>query len=679
MTANVRHLSVCPLDCPDTCGLIVNIEQGRVVSLAGNPAHPYTQGYICGKMRRYPEKIYSPGRIMTPLRRTGPKGSGTFEPISWDDALDEIHDRFQAIIDRYGAEAILPYSYSGTMGLIQRNAGHPFFYKLGASRLDRTICSSTAEAGWDYAAGRGISHDPEGMADSDLILLWGINAASTNLHILPFVKAARSKGAPLIVIDPYRNRTAKMADRHLMLKPGTDTALALGIMHLLIAEGWIDRNYIDGMTLGFDALRDQVRDFPPRRTAKITGLTETEIRDLAQSYGEADAPFIRLGMGMSRQRGGGMAIRSVACLPALTGAFAKRGGGITLMTGSYFELDMEAVQGEALLAGRTPRTFNMIHLGRILTEPQGPPVKGLFIYHSNPAATAPRQGKVMEGLRREDLFTIVHEQVRTDTVDYADLVLPATTFLEHTDLYKSYGHCYLQYAASALPPVGESKSNRELFRLLADRFGFTDPFFSRTTDEIIEELIAPPSSFRNGINLALLKEKGFARLNVDRGGNPFENGFFTPSGKFEFYSESMKKSGLPPLPDYRPPEPEERTRYPLILITPPAHHFLNSTFSGIESIRILEKEPSLWIHPDDAEARGIHNGDPIRLFNDEGECSLPARVTGETGRGVVVAESVWWPKSMQDNIGINALVSDEEADMGGGPAFHYSPVEVIRQ
>ncbi len=681
MTCNEKHLSVCPLDCPDTCSLVVDIEEGRVISLKGNPDHPYTGGFICGKMRHYPEKIYSPHRIRIPLRRTGPKGAGKFEPVSWDSALDEIHGRFQAIIDKHGAEAILPYSYSGTMGLIQRNAGHPFFHKLGASRLDRTICSSTAETGWEYSVGRGVSHDPEGMTASDLILLWGINAASTNLHILPFLQKARKKGASLIVIDPYRNRTARQADRHLMLKPGTDTALALGIMHLLIEKEWIDKFYIEEMTFGFESLREKVRDYPPRRTSEITGLDAKDILDLAKQYGTAKAPFIRLGMGMSRQRGGGMAIRSVACLPALTGAFTKPGGGITLMTGSYFELDMEAVQGTALLDGKTPRTLNMIHLGRILTEQNDPPVKGLFIYHSNPAATAPQQGKVIEGLRREDLFTVVHEQVATDTVDYADIVLPATTFLEHTDLYKSYGHCYLQYAAPAISPVGEAKSNREVFRLLAERFGFRDPFFSRSTDEIIEALLAPPSAFRAGIDLPLLKRKGFARLNVERAGNPFDTGFFTPTGKFEFYSESMKQAGLPPLPDYRPPTsstvPGTAGRCPLVLMTPPAHHFLNSTFSNLESIQTLERGPSLWIHPEDAEDRGITDGDSLGVFNESGECFLAARVTRETRKGVVVAESVWWPKSMPGGNGINTLISDEETDMGGGPAFHYNPVEVV--
>ncbi len=683
MTDRKQNLSVCPLDCPDTCSLVVGVENGRVVSLTGNPDHPYTRGFICGKMRHYPEKIYSPQRIRTPLRRTGPKGSGEFEPISWDSALDEIHDRFQDIIDQYGAEAILPYSYSGTMGLIQRNAGHPFFHKLGASRLDRTICSSTAEAGWKYSVGRGVSNDPEGMVDSDLIFLWGINAASTNVHLLPFVKEARKKGASLIVIDPYRNRTAKLADRHFLVKPGTDTALALGIMHLLIKEGWIDEHYIEEMTVGYKDLRAATRNYPPDRTAAITGLTEADIVDLAKLYGTAKSPFIRLGLGMSRQQGGGMAIRSVACLPALTGSFAKTGGGITLMTGSYFELDMEAVQGTSLLGGNTPRTVNMIHLGRALTDLKDPPVKGLFIYHSNPAATAPGQGKVMEGLCREDLFTVVHEQVHTDTFDYADLVLPATTFLEHADLYKSYGHCYLQYAAPAIDPVGESKSNGELFRLLADRFGFEDPFFRRSTDEIIEALLASPSVFRAGIDLPLLKEKGFARLNVERDGNPFNEGFFTPSGKFEFYSESMKEAGLPSLPDYCPPVfttgPDEMEQFPLVLMTPPAHHFLNSTFSGLESIQAQEKLPTLWIHPGDAADRGIKEGAPLRIFNEGGECFLTARVTDETSKGVVVAESVWWPKTMAGGFGINRLVSDNENDMGGGPAFHYNPVEVALQ
>ncbi|PIS36120.1 MAG: molybdopterin oxidoreductase [Nitrospirae bacterium CG08_land_8_20_14_0_20_52_24] len=676
-----KHLSVCPHDCPDCCSLLVTVQQGRVVSVDGNPEHPYTRGFICGKMHYLPERIYSPLRIKTPLKRIGKKGEGAFQPISWEEALNEIFERFTGIIRRFGAEAVLPFSYGGTLGLINRNAGHAFFHRLGASRLMRTICSTTAEAGWDYTIGRGISHDPECMVDSDLILLWGINAASTNVHILPLIKEARHKGATLIVIDPYRNKTAKIADIHIRLKPGTDTALALGIMHLLTRNRWIDKDYIERWTYGFDRLEKKLESYPPERVSEITGVPEEHIKDLARRYAHAKAPFIRLGMGMSRQSGGGMAVRTVACLPALVGAFEKRGGGITLMTGSFFELNMEAVGGESLLGDKNPRTINMISLGRALTDLDDPPVQGLFVYHSNPAAVVPNQGLVVKGLMREDLFTVVHEQMHTDTVDYADIVLPATTSLEHADLYKSYGQCYLQWAEPVIPPVGEAKSNHELFSLLSQRFGFDDPFFRRSEDQIAEGLLEPESPFREGIDLQTLKQKRFVRLNVERFGNPFRNGFFTPSGKLEFYSERMKQHGLPPLPEYAPPaevseDPSLLKRYPLTLMTPPAHNFLNTSFGSLPSIRSLEKHPTLIIHPTDALSREIQNGEEVRVFNDRGECRLTALVSEETQPGVVVAESIWRPRDMYNHCGINGLTSDREADMGHGPTFHFSLVQV---
>lgn len=678
-----QHFSVCPHDCPDTCSLVVTVEDGRVTKVAGNPDHPYTRGFICGKVRRYPERVYSPLRIMTPLIRTGPKGQGRFRKISWDEAVEEIHERFTAIIDKFGAEAILPFSYGGTMGLINRNAGHAFFHRLGASRLNRTICSSTSEAGWGYTVGRGISNDPEGMVDSDLLLLWGINAVSTNVHILPLIKEARRKGAALIVIDPYRNRTAKLADLHVRLKPGTDTAFALGMMHILVKDDRIDRKYIDRFTLGFDALSRKLEEYPPARVAKITGVPEKILHDLAGRYGAARSPFIRLGVGMSRQSGGGMAVRTIACLPALAGAFAKPGGGITLMTGSYFELDMEAVTGESLLGNKRPREINMISLGLALNQIADPPIRGLFVYHSNPAAVVPDQNRVVRGLMREDLFTVVHEQMHTDTVDYADVVLPATTAMEHADLYKSYGHCYLQWAEPVIPPVGEAKSNHDLFALLAKRFGFHEPFFYRSADQIMHEILAPKSHYREGIDPDLLKQRRFMRLNVDRSGNPFGDGFFTPSGKLEFYSERMLRAGLPALPEYLPPaevteDPERRRRYPLILMTPPAHHFLNTTFGVLPSIRALEGRPTLMIHPSEAAPRGIRDGDAVSVTNERGECRLHALVTEDTQPGVIVAESIWRPQDMHNRWGINRLTSDREADMGGGPTFHYSLVQVER-
>ncbi len=681
MSEEQKKISVCPHDCPDCCSLLVTVKGGRVISVEGNPDHPFTKGFICGKMRHTPERLYSPLRIKTPLKRTGKKGKGTFQPITWEEALDEIHDRFNGIIQKYGAEAILPYSYGGTMGLINRNAGHPFFHRLGASRLLRTICSTTAETGWKYTIGRGISNDPECMVDSDLIILWGINAVSTNVHIMPLIKEARQKGAALVVIDPYRNRTAQQADIHIRLKPGTDTALAMGIMHLLVRNGWTDKDYIEKNTFGFNRLTQKLEEYTPERVEEITGVSKNNLLGLAQQYGRAGAPFIRLGLGMSRQRGGGMAVRTVACLPALVGAFEKRGGGITMMTGSYFELNMEAAVGESLLGQATPRMINMISLGSALTEMDTPPIQGLFIYHANPAAVVPNQNLVIKGLMREDLFTVVHEQLHTDTVDYADIVLPATTSLEHRDLYKSYGQCYLQLAEPVIPPAGEAKSNHDLFGLLAKRFGFDDPFFHRSSDQIIEEILEPESTFRKGINLDQLKQKHFVRLNLDRFENPFKNGFFTPSGKLEFFSERMKEDGLPPLPEYLPPEeitenPEQEKLYPLVLMTPPAHNFLNTVFGAVPSIRALEKQPGLMIHPEDASKRKIQDLKEVRVFNDLGECRLTVQITDATQPGVVVAESIWRPRDMHNRCGINCLTSDQEADMGQGPAFHFSRVEV---
>ena len=477
--AHSTHKTVCPHDCPDTCSISATVEEGRVTACDGDPDHPFTQGFLCHKVHRYPERIYSPDRILHPLRRVGKKGEGRFVRITWDEALDEVAGRLTAIATTWGSEAILPYSYGGNMGLVARKAGHAFFHRLGATRLLRTICDTAAEEAWLATYGAGIGSDFEGAVRSDLVILWGINAVHTNIHGMRFVAEARRQGARLVVIDPYRTRTARLADTHLMPRPGTDAALALAIANVLIRDDLLDRDFIARGTVGFDAYRDEASRFPPERAAEITGVPAEAIRELARSYGRARAPFLRVGNGLQRHTNGGQAVRAIVCLPALVGAFDRPGGGALWETFDAFPMNWTAFEGESLQPHPT-RAVNMVQLGHALTALAAPPVQALFVYQSNPAAVCPEQAQVVAGLAREDLFTVVHEQMHTDTVDYADLVLPATTSFESLDLYRSYGHYYLQLARPVIPPQGEARSNWDLFRALAARMGFAEPIFSNT-------------------------------------------------------------------------------------------------------------------------------------------------------------------------------------------------------
>ncbi len=673
--------TVCALDCPDTCSVLVTVENGRVTRLEGDPEHPLTRGFLCHKVANYARRVYSPLRILHPMRRTGAKGEGKFARITWHEALAEITSRFKAIIEEDGAEAILPYSYGGSLGIVHRLAGHRFFHRLGASRLRRTICDPAAMAGWEMTLGKHTSTDLTEAECSDLILIWGMNIAATSVHFVPIVKAAKRRGAHVVQIDPYRNRTSHLADEQVMPRPGTDGALALGMMHSLIRENLVDTDFVERHTSGFEALRGRVLgEYPVERVAQICDVPEEQIVRLARDYGGARAPFLRVGFALSRHQNGGMAIRTIACLPGLVGAFGKPGGGAHHDTGSCFEFNCDPVTGAEEFKPAT-REINMVKLGEALLEEKDPPIKALYVYNCNPAAVAPEQCKVQAGLRREDLFTVVHEQVHTDTVDFADVVLPAPTFLEYLDLYKSYGHHYLQVGRPVIPAVGEAKPNLEVFQLLAEKMGFEEPCFKLTEWEVMREALDSPSPYLAGIDFGKLESGATVRLNVPNGAARGELRFSTPSGKIEFYSEPMARLGFDALPRYTPcgESPENHalhSRFPLQLLAPPAVHFLNTTFGAVEAQRRRMGKPRLKIHPSDARARGIVDADPIRVFNARGECHLHAEVTDDVREGVVVAESVWWPKHLPNGRGINALVSSQLTDLGGGSTFQCNLVEV---
>ncbi|MBW1945476.1 MAG: molybdopterin oxidoreductase family protein, partial [Deltaproteobacteria bacterium] len=604
----------------------------------------------------------------------GAKGEGKFERITWDQALDEIVHQYRQIISKSGSEAILPYSYAGTMGVVHFHAGHPFFHKLGASKLFRTICSAAAEAGFSASMGSIPTTDIETSVNSDLIIIWGSNTLSTNMHAWSFFLEARRNGASIVVIDPYKNRTAKEADRHLKLKPGTDAALALGMMHVIIKEDLIDQEFIGRHTTGFDQLAERVGDYPPSLVENITGVPATEIEWLAREYAQARAPYIRTGWGPSRQLKGGMAMRTIALLPGLVGATHKRGGGITRSTSAAFAFNMNPVMREDL-APSGVRSINMVQLGQALTAYNNPPIKALHVYHSNPAVVAPDSARVLAGLERKDLFVVVHEHLMTETAMYADIVLPSTTSLESTDLYRSYGHYYLQMARPVIEPVGETRSTLAIFNDLAARFAFTDNCFSETEEERIRNLLNSDSPYLEGITLDDLQEGRPIRLNVHA--NIFSKGFGTPSGKIEFYSRSMADQGLDPLPNGEPSiDGEGKGRFDLQLITPPRHQFLNSSFNEIEYLRNKAGDPVILIHPEDAATRGVEEKMRVRVFNDRGECYLYAHLTGDTAPGVSVIEGLYWPRFMPNNRGVNQLTSQSLTDMGQSCAFHCNLVEV---
>jgi anaerobic selenocysteine-containing dehydrogenase len=681
--------AACPHDCPDTCAMLVTVENGVATKVRGDPDHPTTAGVLCTKVSRYTERTYHAERLLHPMRRVGPKGLGRFERISWDEALDTIAARLRPIAAR-DPEAILPYSYAGTMGLVQGDSmSARFFHKLGASRLDRTICASAGAAGITYTLGGKVGMDVEQFQDAKVILIWGGNPIASNVHFWMRAQEARRRGAILVAIDPYRSLTAEKCQIHIAPLPGTDAALALGLMHILIRDDLLDHDYIAQHTLGFDEMKARAMDWTPQRVADTCGIPVEQIEQLAQLYGatarSGQPVAIRLNYGLQRVRGGGMAVRNVCCLPALVGAWRHAAGGVQLSATDSFPKNTPALQRPDLLPGALPRLINMSTIGDDLLRPAspefGPQISAVIVYNSNPVAVAPESPKVAQGFAREDLFTVVLEHFQTDTADYADILLPATTQLEHADVHLAYGHLYMVANNPAIAPMGEAKPNTEIFRLLAARMGMTDGCFTETDDDIAAQAFNKADPRAAHFDWEQLKRSGWQKLAIPDA--PYaQGGFPTPSGRCEFYSARMLADGLDPLPAYIAPyesvasNPELAQRYPLAMISPPARNFLNSTFVNVQSLRSTEGEPHLDLHPLDAAARGIANGDRVRIRNDRGVFTARARVTEKTRPGLVVGLSIWWKKLAADGRNANELTSQRLTDMGRAPTFYDVLVEV---
>ena len=680
--AELTILGACPHDCPDTCSMLTTVQNGIAVKVQGNPDHPHTDGALCTKVSRYTERTYHPERILHPLKRIGPKGSGQFERVSWDSALTDIASRLGAIANRSpdSGQAILPYSYAGTMGLVQSESiAARFFNTLGASLLDRTICATAGGEGLTQTLGGKVGMRVEFFAESKLILIWGSNSIGSNLHFWRYAQVAKRNGAKLICIDPRRTETADKCHEHIALLPGTDAALALAVMHELITHGWLDADYLAQHTLGWDALKARAREWPPERAAEVCRIPVAQIQTLARDYGEkaarGDPVSIRMNYGLQRVRGGGNAVRAIACLPALVGAWRHRAGGVLLSSSSHFPVQRQALERPDLLAGRTPRTINMSTIGDDLLRPAspefGPTVEAVVVYNSNPVAVAPESGKVVQGFAREDLFTVVLEHFQTDTADYADYILPATTQLEHWDVHLSYGHTDALLNRPAIAPLGEAKPNTQIFRELAARMGLNDPCF-QDDDETLCRM-----AYGDAVDYGQLQAHGFTTLKLAEA--PFaQGGFPTPSGKCEFMSERLAAHGQDPLPNYLPnyEAPGGNGPYPLAMISPPARNFLNSTFVNVKSLRDIEGEPILEMHADDAAARQIASGDVVRVFNARGESRTKAVISKRARPGVVNGLGVWWRKLGLDGTNVNELTSQKLTDMGRGPTFYDCLVEV---
>ena len=688
----------CPHDCPDTCALRVTVRDGVAVRVAGAPDHPPTGGALCTKVSRYLERTYSPDRLTVPLRRVGPKGSGRFEPSSWDEAIDDIARRLGAIARR-DPQRILPYSYAGTMGLVQGDGlAMRFFHALGASLLDRTICASAGMHGLFHTLGGAVGMDVERFVDARLILIWGSNPITSSVHFWSAALEARRRGARLVAIDPYRTATAERCDLHVALRPGTDGALALGLVQQLVAQRLVDTDWVSRHTVGFEALAARAAAWTPERVARTCGIDASVVVALARDYGTIAPAAIRLNYGMQRVRGGGNAVRLVAGLPAIVGAWRHAAGGVLLSGSGHFNLDVQAWQRPDLLGGRRPRTINMSTIGDALLEAD-PPIEALVVWNSNPVAVAPDSGRVRRGFAREDLFTVVLEHFMTDTADHADWVLPATTQLEHFDLHKTYGHRWWVVNRPAIAPVGLSLPNAEVFRRLAARMGLDHPSLRESDEEVAAaalalddprlpaELVAAAAA-HGGTGpraakaaLEALCGLGFAKLSVPEA--PFaEGGFPTPSGKVEFASSRLAALGLDPLPDHLEPfesagsAPELAARYPLAMISPPARHFMNSTFVNVASLRAAEREPRVDVHPLDAAARGLVDGTVVRVFNDRGAFRARLRVDDRTRPGVVAAWGIWWPKLAPGGSNVNAVTGQGLTDLGRGATFYDCLVEV---
>ncbi len=738
--------AACPHDCPDACGVLITIEDGRATRIQGDPEHPVTRGFLCAKVAKYLDRVYSPERVLYPMRRVGAKGAAAdaanagggaratrepsdaaFERISWDEALDEIAHRLRRIVAEYGCESILPYSYGGTLGALNgASMDRRFFHRLGASQLERSICSTAGEEGLKSVIGIKLGTEPEQFAHSRYIIAWGSNIHGNNVHLWPFIEEARRKGAKLVVIDPYRTRTAKLADWYLPINPGTDAALALGLMHVIIKDNLFDVDYVSRHTIGFEHLKARAEQYSPERVAHWTGISADDICNLAREYATERPSVIRVNYGIQRSERGGMSMRAVTMLPCLIGSWKDIGGGLQLSLSGAYGLNREALEMPELMQkalGRPARIVNMVQLGSVLNTLTAPPIQALFVYNSNPAAVCPNHNEVVRGLRRPDLFTVVHEQFFTDTTDYADIVLPATTFFEHKDLQTAYGHYYLQVSHQAMDAVGECRSNVEMFRALAERMGFDDDCFRETVDSMIDRALESPNPRLQGITRDRLEREHSIRLNfttlngvgtnsVGTGASPvqaersstaapflpFAQGNFpTPSGKAEFYSETLKRQGLDPVVAFTPPEESRHglrskaAGFPLELLARKPDNHLNSSFANLPSVR--EMEPwigDLEMHPADAEARGVRDGDRIRAFNHRGEIVLQARVVGSRADGSqidgsqidgsvppgVVAARLDWARFNPGGGNINVLTSEKLTDMGNAATFYSVSVEV---
>ncbi len=713
MAKRVAH-AACPHDCPDACGVLITVEDGRATKIQGDPTHPVTRGFLCAKVAKYLDRVYAPDRVLYPMRRVAPKGAaaGAFQRISWDDALDEITRRFRTISAEFGSEAILPYSYGGTLGALNNaSMDRRFFHRLGASQLDRTICSTAGEAGLKSVLGIKLGTEPEQFAQSRYIIAWASNIHANNVHLWPFITEARRKGAKLVVIDPYRTRTAACADWYLPINPGTDAGLALAMMHVIISENLHDADYVAKYTLGFDELREKAKEYPPEKVAHWTGIAAHDIRKLAREYATTRPAVIRLNYGVQRSERGGTATRAIVMLPCITGSWKEVGGGLQMSTSEAFELNADALKRPDLMQaslGRPARVVNMVGLGNALNRLSDPPIKALLVYHSNPAAVCPNHNEVVRGLKRDDLFTVVHEQFFTDTTDYADIVLPATTFFEHKDLQKSYGHYYLQMSNQAIAPLGECRSNVEMFRALAERMGFDEACFRESVDEMIDGALHSDDPWLEGITRERLEREASIRLNFSnqqrgrrRDGNraaeqrsagrpreavptqpflPFANGNFrTPGGKALLYNEELKAQGLDPVAAFTPPAESRhgalKSSFPLELLARKADNFLNSSFSNLPAVREMEEAGLLEMNAVDARARGIREGDAVKVYNRRGEIVLKARVDGAVQPGVVSAK-LNWAKFDPELRNINVLTSEKLTDMGNSATFYSVLVEV---
>ena len=676
----------CPHDCPDTCALLTTVENGRAIEVRGAPDHPTTQGVLCTKVARYLERTYSDQRLLYPMKRVGNKGEGRFARIGWDEALGTIAERFQAIADSAeGPQAIVPYSYAGTMGLLQyASMDRRFFHRLGASLLERTICAAAGKAGWVATIGAAIGMDMERYVDSRLIIIWGSNPITSNLHFWTRAQEAKRHGAKLIAIDPYRSATAEKCHEHIALMPGTDGALALGVMHVLIAEGLTDRDYIQRYTLGFAALAERVATWTPERTAATCGITAEEVVGLARKYATIAPAAIRVNYGLQRVAGGGNSVRAIACLPALVGAWRTPAGGALLSSSGTYPVDHFALERPDLIRG-TPRTINMSTIGNALLDASDPPIRAIYVYNSNPVAVAPHSSQVRAGFARDDLFVVVHEIFQTDTADFADILLPATTQLEQVDVHSSYGHLYALANNQAIVPLGEALPNTEVFRRLAARMGFSEPCFLDSDDDMARQAWRRDDPRARDLDWETLQRDGFTRLNVPLDYAPFAQGNFpTPSGKCEFFNATLAAKGLDPLPAYVPPRESAASnsglaaRYPLAFISPPARNFLNSSFANLPTFVSEESSPKLDLNPADAEPRGIQEGDSVRIYNDRGSFTATARITDRARAGVAVAPSIWWQKLAPDGCNANAVTSQALTDLGRAATFYDCLVEVAR-